>query len=339
MNNVKSCPLSGTIELPDINAMKLTKQAMHTLVRRDSDALGAAPRAQLIELLEATDACEDYVAAQVLRSLVKLNNQSAAEAEQELQRIAQDVRLTPAQREEAKRLFQQDLEQEGQRLLLDLRNQRDALQDRVRELQRFALDDGAEQVATLTLQLASLNAELDKSRQALAAQRLIQADLDKVIEAFSPPSLSRLFKGQIPSEGMIDQLLTLKNLTDFDSGLLKDAARLLEQHIDLVAKGRRYADVVVARDRARRNQLDRQADIDAGTARQARLEKELSQWQGIGRLDQLRQQWLSEASKVPEGLSFLLLACEQQLSLASLNEGLRQVACYFGVIRKRYEDA
>lgn len=339
MNNAMDCPSLGKIELPDIDVMKHTKKIMQTLVRRDTDALGTAQRAQLAELLETTEACEDYVVEQVLRSLVKLNNQSTAEAEQELQRIAQDPRLNAGQREDALRLFQQDLEQEAQRTLLELRNQRDALQARLRELQRFALDDGAEQVATLSKQLASLTTELERSRQALAAQQLIQADLDKVIEVFSPPSLSRLFKGQIPTVGMIDQLFNLKNLTELDSGLLKDAAHLLEQHIDLVAEGRRYADVVAARDRARRNQLDRQADIDAGTTRQARLEKELSQLQGIGRLDQLRRQWLSEASKVPEGLSMLLRDFEQRLTLESLSEGLRQVAYYFGVIRKRYEDA
>lgn len=339
MNTPTVSALAGVVQLPDIAGMNATLKSMQLFVRRETDSLGPAVQQRINQLLQMVEACDRSLAEQVLRGLVYLNNQPWDEVESEVLKIHQDQSLTAEQRRMAEVSFQQVVEHDGQRTVLELRGQLEQFQAQLRELERFTLEDAADQLEGLTLQLRSLAASVDGAQQSLERQQKVKEDLDAVINAFADPSLSRQFRNLIPTEEVIEQAVKLLTLTEIDADVLKSASKTLDRHIGLVAEGRKYGDVVAARDRLRLEIQDRQRELKAWLARQAALQAQVHQWQALPRLSALKQQWIAEASRVPMGLTVLLDGFKTRLTFALMVEGLNQVAGFLGAVRKLQENA
>lgn len=338
MNNTETRAVTSLL-LPDFVNMNAVKAKMRLVAYRETLDLEEAVREKLVQLLQLMDTTERTLADRVVQVLAVANSQSFESVQEELAKIHKDATLSVEVRSNMVAAFQADAEHEAQHAVVMLKNYRDTLRSALSELERFKLIDTAEYKGSVATELKELSAVLEETQRAYDIKSQEKMDLDIIVNAFSEPSVSRLFNELIPTEDEIDKIISVLTLKKIDADLLKSASKKFKHFVDLADEGRKYSKVVVARDKLGKELTERKEELETWKAKHEKIERQLLQWGEVDKLVPLKQEWLADASKVSKGLSELLEFFQGPQTLAEMSGGLMKIAIFFGAIRKRYENA
>ncbi len=204
---------------------------------------------------------------------------------------------------------------------------------------QFSLPDLGNLVASLETHASELTGEIERINERLEGLTLSRADLNQVITAFETPSVSKVFKGLIPSAEEID--LALKTVTDprINADLLKAAARKLESHAEVLEGGRKFNDLLKARSR-----LDQQIDESRGElARLKRasqmVQNELASNKALAGLKLMKGQWLEQVHKVEQEWYSRSQALGSLKSVEAVIISLEELCDYMLAVERSYENA
>ncbi|WP_060483086.1 alpha-xenorhabdolysin family binary toxin subunit B [Pseudomonas sp. NBRC 111119] len=165
-------------------------------------------------------------------------------------------------------------------------------------LELYSLSALPESLAHLQSRATRLEEQAAGFDMRLVTLREQRAAVVQAIQVFERPSVASAFKGLIPSDEEIDQLMGLIKDPKVDAGLLKSVTAKLAKYADVLEGGRTFNDLSNAHARlqikideaANDLQLAQRALQDANTELQAVTE--------LSGLEALKQTWLGELRKV-----------------------------------------
>lgn len=215
----------------------------------------------------------------------------------------------------------------------------ETLAQQVLRVERFGLPDFASLGRTLEPRVAALAAESQAINLRLDGLVQQKADLDQIIAAFETPSVSKIFKGLIPSEKELD--LMLKTVTDpkINADVLKAALRKLESHADVLACGRKFNDLLKARARLEEKISDARTEARYAKSHMQAAQHELSSNKALAELEPIKEQWLAQILKVEQAWQAQSQALQSLGHSEEVVVALGNLCDYMLAVRSSYERA
>jgi hypothetical protein len=299
-------------ELPDVKAMVLIETRMSYLYYNETTALLPAVRERLLDLITLIKAGNDALREKAVASLVALNldlnNTSPQLDEEELMRICQDLRAEVGDVTEA---------------IKRVRDYRSPVITELRGEHETVVGKQRDGIAEIEQMLVDKRAKLE--------------EVDALLETLDQPSVRKALRNAIPEESDIDVMLnTLKDPT-VSPELIKAALSKLNKHLDLLEQGRKFADVIAARQRLGDALAEQEKTL-------LHLRKELEQTQQasaqfdcVEELLAKRTPWVEQAGKFIEAWQVHERALVVATGAETLESALRHVRDYLLALRRRFE--
>lgn len=304
--------------LPDARAMKQLRQRLDMLIDQAAAISVPALQERLADWRKCLRDKDRLLQGQVLAGLVLLNNWAAGiegEADAAL-REQQWVRMRSGLEDRYGGVLQAIDELEAFDMPDTATHARNLIQQRDRQLAS---------VTTVTARIETLHQQRD--------------ELVEVIRVFDVPSVRSVIKGVIPSEEEIEVIFKAIAHPALDLGLLKAAARMLQANIDLLDGGRRFNDLLQARDRLDRRISDYRRQLEREQEQVRQLGEEIAALAHVDSLEGLRGEWLVQAHKLQQAWSSQLQHLATLTELAEAEQALRMLRDYLLAVRRGYEKA
>lgn len=185
--------------------------------------------------------------------------------------------------------------------------------------------------------IVSSRAAVERQEQLIAAQRKRLTEVDQILNTLDRPSVQKALRNLIPQEKDIDAMLSAFSDPTLSVGLVKAALEKLNQNLDLLEQGRRFADVLDARARLAA-QLEEQTRLLQELQRQLQAAQAISgQLEGVRELLALREPWLEQASKFTVHWQALSVTIRGSTEPHDLVTALGEARNYLLALRRRIE--
>lgn len=274
---------------------------------------------------------------QVLSTLILLRNHTW----DDLCTSLEEARRLPAQSNEQRDMVQRnrerDLEQDAQRDVERLQSKGLEIEEQLRALETLRLPAAGERAASLTEQRDNLLDAMASQRGRMDSLESRIADTTVVINAFDVPSLSKVFKGLIPTELEIEQVTKALAGKGVSPDLLMSASKTFVNNLSGVMEGRKLLDLTRVRNRLLNERDAVRRELLDWEAKQAVLERELRQLPNVTLLSDLRNQWLEQGQILLRSWATQVAAMQQQTSLEALARRLAAMTRYLLAVRRLYE--
>lgn len=274
---------------------------------------------------------------QVLGTLVLLRNHTWEDIGTSLE----EARRLPAQSDEQRdmtvRNRERDLEQDAQRDVERLESKGLEIEEQLRALEALRLPASGERSASLTEQRDNLLKAMASERGRVDSLESRIADITLVIDAFDVPSVSRVFKGLIPTEQEIEQVTKALAGKGVSPALLMSASKTFVNNLSGVMEGRKLLDLTRARTRLWNERDALRKELLDWDAKQAVLERELRQLPNVALLSDLRAQWLEQGRVLVRSWAAQVAVMKQQTSLVALADRLAAMTRYLLAVRRLHE--
>ena len=212
------------------------------------------------------------------------------------------------------------------------------LAQRTLRLELFSLSAIDQQVLRLEKSVAELERGMpDELRvQALETQH---ADIVEAIEAFNTPTVTKAFKGLIPSEEDIDAASALFKDPSVDPKLLKFLSRKLQSHLDALEGAQTFHELTQVRKRLyEKLQEARQLRADA-QMRKDKTRRELGATRALAGVGAIKDQWLQLVRKVEEYWQYCSSLLTAGMDSDKALIALEDLYHYLQAVQKAFERA
>ncbi|WP_449431426.1 alpha-xenorhabdolysin family binary toxin subunit B [Pseudomonas putida] len=305
------------LPLPDIARMLQVERTVADLYHAQTSRLLPAIRERLEDLSQELKAGNDTLRKQVLAALISINELLAEE---------HDAGATS-----------NDYEEEMLRTRMALEKCMIPVNDALGKVERYRMPDfistreGLKQ--TLHVQLEAVK-QL-KARVGEEQQRL--AELDELLALLAQPSVARALRNAIPEEKDIDTIVGAIKDPSLDAGLLKAGLQKINKNLDLLAEGRKFADLAHARSRLSEKIGDIQESLYDAEQQVSATEASLGQYSQLDEVDALRKQWSQQAGRFMDSWQTLEHSIAAQSKSKALREEFRRVQAYLVAVRRLIE--
>ncbi|KKO15959.1 alpha-xenorhabdolysin family binary toxin subunit B [Pseudomonas putida] len=199
-------------------------------------------------------------------------------------------------------------------------------------------------LAALIEALPELESRVDLHRQQVMAfdERLTelrqkQTDIVAAIEVLEKPSVASAFKGLIPNDDEIDQIIGLITDPKIDSSVLKAATQKLHKHADVLEGVKTFRDLSNARSR-----LDARIEEALSDRRHAQqtLESTLDERDAVKALagvEPLKNEWLQELRKLELQWQGQAEKLDPTMALPDGTAALQDLCEYLKVVQMAYD--
>lgn len=314
--------------MPDVNAMRTLQENIARLLGSDTGSLLPSVREKLSDLLASIRETDALLFDHVLRGVIMLNNQPWPD----LLQVGDSV---SGQRTE----MEKDMEEDLLRVYSRLETLCQSVDGKLGRLSAFSLPALEPRAGMLAKERDEQKIRVERQVQVVRELEQRKANLDELIGLFQAPGIKDVIKGLIPSEEEADLLLQQVTNPSLDPALFKQGVQKFNANLDIIGEGRKFADLLMARDALASQIKEQQAALS--TQRQAleRIEREVSELPGITKVTDWRDQWLIEGRKLHQGWLQRLSIVKSATELRSLSAALDVLRGYLVQVRRSYENA
>ncbi|MCU1721221.1 alpha-xenorhabdolysin family binary toxin subunit B [Pseudomonas sp. 5P_5.1_Bac1] len=322
--------------LPAVAKMTVLRERILEVIYNDTQGLLPVFVESAQNLASAVLKTDRMLNDQVLSTLVLLRNHMW----DDLCTSLEAARRLPAQGEQrdmAVRNRERDLEQDAQRDVERLESKELEIEEQLRALEALRLPATGQRSASLIEQRDNLLKLIASERGRMSSLDARIADTTLVIDAFDAPSVSKVFKGLIPTEQEVEQVTKALAGKGVSSDLLISASKRFVDNLSGVMEGRKLLDLTRARNRLVSERDAIRRELFDWDAKQAGLERELGQLPNVTVLSDLRSQWLEQGRVLTRSWAMQVAVMKQQTSLADLADRLAAMTRYLLAVRRLYE--
>ncbi|MFK0270141.1 alpha-xenorhabdolysin family binary toxin subunit B [Pseudomonas asiatica] len=300
--------------LPDIKVMLTSEARMAELYYANMNGMLPSLRERLLDLTKLLKAGNDCMRENVLSSLVALNleldSSTAVLDEEDLLRLRQSLQA-------------------------DMEN----IAKAVERVSAYRTPDVKGLRRDQDEVVAKLGASATQLEQTVAAQQKRVAEVDGLLDTLDHPSVRDALRNVIPQEQDIDSLFATFKDPSVTPELVKGALVKLNTHLDLLEQGRKFADVVAARERLSSNLNQQKQGLRTVQRQLEEAQEKSGQFDQVEQLLGEREPWLEQMSKFVRHWQMLSNLMDASAQLAELQAALEKARDYMVALRRRFEAA
>lgn len=312
--------------MPDVPAMRTLQENIARLLVSDTASLLPSVREKLSDLLNLIRETDALLSDHVLRGLIMLNNQP-------WQELLQVGEAATGQLSEVEKEMEEDLLRVHSRL--DTLCQ--SMDNMLGRLSAFGLPDLEPRAGMLAKERDEQKIRVERQAQVVDQLEQRKKQLDELIAVFQAPGIADVVKGLIPSEEDVDLLLRQLTNPSLDPDLLKQGVKKFNANLDIIGEGRRFNDLLKARDALASQIKEQQAALFTQRKALEAIEREVAELPGITKVMDWRALWLLEGRKLHQGWFQHLSCVKGATELHSLSAALDVLRGYLHHVRRSYE--
>lgn len=305
-------------KLPDVIAMLKIETQISTFSNQPAIKVLPLVRENLRDINRAISNANNVIRAKVVIGVVVINNQLS-------EREAQDELKASEWEEELVRL--------RKKLAAALKEAEAA----IKAVAACAGPDIAQRQADLQRDREKQCLALALITESTAQQSLKLVELNEAIGVLERPSLRKVFKSLIPTADDVDAIVDTLKLATLDVAQVKAAIEKVNTNLEWLAEGRRFADLVAAREKLQVRIGELQASVSQATGLLESTDEEITHYSRVADTNGLREQWLQEAGTFQHHWHTRQARMAGLSQASALTAALKDLLDYLIAVRRQFE--